>query len=61
MKFNFVPLQEAHLKQMFIWLNTPAVSAWYGKGEELDQYENLLNKFLPKTRPESKTQAFVIR
>ena len=61
MKFNFVPLQEAHLKQMFIWLNTLSVSSWYGKGEDFHRYENVQNKYLPRTRPESNIRAFIIR
>ncbi|WP_428242017.1 GNAT family N-acetyltransferase [Gynuella sp.] len=61
MHFNFTPLQEAHLKQMFIWLNMPSVSVWYGQGEGFQQYENVLAKYLPRTRPESKIRAFIIR
>ncbi len=61
MTFNFIPLQEIHLKQMFLWLNTPPVSTWYGKGEDFHVYENVLNKYLPRTRPGSKTHAFIIQ
>ncbi|AJQ95522.1 GNAT family N-acetyltransferase [Gynuella sunshinyii] len=60
MKFNFIPLEESHLRQMFIWLNTPSVSAWYGKGEDFHRYENVLNKYLPRTRSESNIHAFII-
>ncbi len=60
MKFNFLPLQENHLEQMFIWLNKPFVSTWYCKDDEFHIFGNVRKAYLPNTQSDSKTESFII-
>lgn len=60
MKIEFKLLEKSDIPQMYKWLNKDFIAKWFGKGEYYDKYENVENKYAPRTESNSLTKAFIV-
>lgn len=56
---RFEPMTESDLPHIIRWFDSPFVQQWYSYGEPATEQE-LIEHYLPRTRPESLTRAFLI-